>query len=217
MCETLPHHMISLMACRSFSFSTTFGPLRMTTRSSASASASVSSLSSAGVKYRSSVCIRISVTPQDTCRGGSVIASFGSRMANAGRLRSVLRPRFSHSCSLVSTAESLVSLPDAGMVRITPTGVERVSTSRRFQNSQISVSGLAAPWAMALAVSITLPPPTAKIRSARNSTALFTPSRASSTRGLGCTPPMESYGSSASSSSANTRSRRPLRLALPPP
>jgi len=110
-------------------------------------------------------------------------------MAKTGRLRSVLSPRFSPDSAFVSTAESLVSLPAAGMVSTTPTGMERVSTARFFQNSHRSVSGLAAPCAMALQVSMTLPPPTARMSSAPNESASFTPSRASATRGFGCTPP----------------------------
>ena len=112
-------------------------------------------------------------------------------MAKAGRLNGVLRPRFSPASALVRTAESLVSLPAAGMVSTTPTGMDFVSGARRFQNSQMSVPGLAAPWAMALQVSMTLPPPTARINSAPDSSASCTPSRASATRGFGCTPPSE--------------------------
>ena len=46
------------------------------------------------------------------------------------------------------------------------------------QKSQISTSGLAAPIAIAFAVSITLPPPIPKIKSALNSIAFFTPTLA---------------------------------------
>ena len=63
--------------------------------------------------------------------------------------------------SSVRTAESLVSLPEAGMVRMTPTGVLFSTFFFPSQKSQISISGFALPWAIAFAVSMTLPPPMA--------------------------------------------------------
>ena len=138
-------------------------------------------------------------------------------MANAGRLSGVLSPRLSPSSSFVSTAESLVSLPAAGMVRIAPTGVVRLSSARFAQNSQMSTSGFAAPCATALAVSITLPPPTARMSCAESASARFTPSRARDRRGFGCTPDRTSNLTSAAFNSPSTRSRSPLLFALCPP
>ena len=87
-------------------------------------------------------------------------------MANFGRFFGVPNPDFFPSSSFVSTAESLISLPAAEMVRITPTG-KTFSTAIFFvQISQRLVPGFAPPCAMAFAVSMLLPPPTAKIKSA---------------------------------------------------
>ena len=97
--------------------------------------------------------------------------SSGSRMANLGRSRSEPSPRFTSVSSWVRTAVSLVSLPEAEMVSTTPMG--RICSTGRFrcQKSHRSASGLAAPRAMALEASMTLPPPTARIRSAPKSRA----------------------------------------------
>ena len=98
-------------------------------------------------------------------------------MANLGRSRLEPSPRFTRVSSRVRTAVSLVSLPAAEMVRMAPTG-SVCSTGRfRSQKSHRSPSGLAAPRAMALAASMTLPPPTARTRSAPKSNAFWTPSR----------------------------------------
>ena len=138
-------------------------------------------------------------------------------MANAGRLRGVFSPRLRPSSSFVKTAESLVSLPAAGMVRMAPTGVVHRSSARLAQNSQMSTSGFAAPWATALAVSITLPPPTARMSCAESASAFWTPSRASDSRGFGCTPDRTSNVTSADLNSVSTRSKSPLSFALCPP
>ena len=60
--------------------------------------------------------------PQAVCRGGRVQVRAGFMMANWGLLRSEPRPRFSPVASLVSTAESEVSLPAAAMVSTEPLG-----------------------------------------------------------------------------------------------
>ena len=87
----------------------------------------------------------------------------------------------------------------------------------RSRMSQISVSGFAAPCAAAFAVSMTLPPPTAKIRSAPNAIA--------SPYGLAGQPQpgirlhaadRRKCESRAPVSSASTRSSRPLFFALMP-
>ena len=89
---------------------------------SPSAISSVSMLPSTGVKYRSSVCIMISTMPQVSWYFGRVYVSSGFMMANFGLLKSVLIPAFLPVSSLVMTAESLISLPAAEIVRMTPTG-----------------------------------------------------------------------------------------------
>ena len=71
--------------------------------------------------------------------------------------------------------------------------------------------------ATAFAVSIELPPPTARIKSACISTAFFTPSSARASLGFGFTPPSSSKARPSFARDASTRSRRPLRFALPPP
>ena len=80
--------------------------------------------------------------------------------------------------SFVRTAAVLVSLPAAAIVSMHPTEILFSIFFTPVQKSHISVSGLAAPIAMALAVSITLPPPIPSIKSALKSIACFTPSLA---------------------------------------
>ncbi len=138
-------------------------------------------------------------------------------MAKSGRCRSVFRPRLSVVSSFVSTALSLVSLPAAEMVSTAPSLLVLVSAAFLLQKSQMSVSGLATPWAMALDVSITLPPPTPRMKSAPNASAFCTPSRAWDRRGLGCTPPKLMCSSPASVSVCSMRAISPLFTALWPP
>ena len=159
----------------------------------------------------------MSVTPQAACRAGSVAASAGSINANAGRFRSVFNPRLASAASSVRTAESLISLPAAGIVNTTPTGSDFSSFTLPIQMSQISASGFAVPCAVAFAVSMTLPPPTAKIRSAPNAIASRMASRASPSRGFGFTPPITANAIPAPVSRASTRSSVPLFFALCPP
>ena len=138
-------------------------------------------------------------------------------MANFTRLNSVLSPFFLPIFSLVSTAESLISLPAAEIVRTTPTGRLFVKGTFSVQISQRSRSGFAVPWAIPFAVSMTLPPPTARIKSACISRAFFTPSSARESLGLGFTPPRPSHTIFSSSSSLLIFPRRPLFFALSPP
>ncbi len=49
--------------------------------------------------------------------------SSGFMRANLGRITKAVYPRFSHPSSLVITELGLASLPAAGMVRTTPTGM----------------------------------------------------------------------------------------------
>ena len=138
-------------------------------------------------------------------------------MANLQRLNGVLMPAFLPIASFVRTAESLISLPAAGIVRTAPTGRDFVSGTFFVQISQSASAGFAAPCATAFAVSIELPPPTARIKSACISTAFFTPSSARASLGFGFTPPSSSKARPSFARDASTRSRRPLRFALPPP
>ena len=87
-------------------------------------------------------------------------------IANLGRFRWVLNPRLDPVSWFVRTEEALVSLPAAGIVRTAPVGSPCSGFFFRLQNSQMSVSGLAAPMAMAFAVSMAEPPPMPKIKSA---------------------------------------------------
>ena len=78
--------------------------------------------------------------------------------------RSELKARLSQPSSLVMTLRLLDSLPAAGMVRMVPTGSARRRTALPVKKSQTSPS-YGTPMAMALAESMTLPPPTARIKS----------------------------------------------------
>ena len=113
----------------------------------------------------------------------------GFIIANLGRLNSVGKPLLSRVSSLVSTEELLVSLPAAAIVSMHPIGRLFSKVFVLVQNSHISVSGLAAPCAIALAVSIALPPPIPSIKSALKSIAFFTPSLACDRVGLATAPP----------------------------
>ena len=98
------------------------------------------------------------------------------------------------------------------------TGMDFVSDAGWSQMSfQTSLSGLATPWATALAVSMTLPPPRPRTMSAPKAAALAMASRAKDTRGFGWTPPRDSQAMPASWSCRQIRSSRPERTALPPP
>ena len=81
----------------------------------------------------------------------------------------------------------LVSLPAAEIVSMHPTETVFSKVFLLVQKSQISTSGLAAPIAIAFAVSITLPPPIPKIKSALNSMAFFTPALACESKGFAFT------------------------------
>ena len=114
-------------------------------------------------------------------------------------------------------AEALVSDPAAGIVSTTPTGRRSVTGRPCRQISHRSFSGCLAPMAMALAVSMALPPPTARIISARSARARRTPSRAWATTGLGRAPPKRMGVQPACSRYPQSLSSRPERRALPPP
>ena len=108
------------------------------------------------------------------------------------------------------------SLPAAGMVSTTAMG----STSglgRLVTNSSHTSSSMHAPLAIALAESMTLPPPTARTQSMPSSLHSATPSRTRSISGLGRTPPSSTCSTPAASNDAFTRSMSPLFTALEPP
>ena len=110
-------------------------------------------------------------------------------IANFGLFKSVDNPRFLPISVLVRTAESLVSLPAAEIVKTTPTGRLFTNRSSLAQNFQISMSGFAVPCATAFAVSMTLPPPTANTKSVPNAMDSCTASLAKDNLGFGSTPP----------------------------
>ena len=159
----------------------------------------------------------MSAMPQTSCFSGTVKVSSGFMKARTGRLSGVLRPTLRIVSSFVNTAESLVSLPAAASVSTEPTGMVFSSLARPLQKSQTSVPGLATPWAMALAESMTLPPPTARMKLALKASASRTPSRTSATRGFGWTPPSTWKASPADVSWHSMRESRPLLTTLPPP
>ena len=159
----------------------------------------------------------MSATPAASCGEDREKASSGFKMAKAGRLNGDGSPAFSPVSSFVSTAESLVSLPAAGSVKMTPTGRLFLSFTLPDQKSQMSVSGFAVPCAMAFAVSMTLPPPTARRKSASKSIASRTASRANERRGFGRTPPRTENARPAAVMTRSTRASSPLLMTLPPP
>ena len=86
----------------------------------------------------------------DIFMGTAGLAAYGRIVSCVSRASGVipqiaLKPRFTPVSTLVSTAESLISLPAAEMVRITPTGMVFVTFSSRVQKRVISMSGLAVP------------------------------------------------------------------------
>ena len=163
--------------------------------------------------------MKISAAPAPICHTGSVIVSSGSMTAKRQRLKSVVMPRFvgGFTRSFVMTAESLVSLPAAAMVSTVPIGRLRVISAFFIQKSQIGTSGAQAPCATALAVSITLPPPTARIKSAPNFTASPLIRSAILRHGFGTTPPEAMTVRPASSRFSVSRPMRPLLTAECPP
>ena len=134
----------------------------------------------------------MSTIPHVSWYFGSVYVSSGFIIANFGRIRSLPIPDLSCVSSSVSTAELLISLPAAEIVKTVPTGSAFFNSFLFFQNSQISVPGFAAPIAIPFAVSIALPPPTARISSAPKAIAFSTPFLAKDRRGFGFTPPSSS-------------------------
>ena len=86
-------------------------------------------------------------------------------MANLGLARSLLKLRFACVASSVITELLLVSLPAAAIVSTEPTGRQLVAILVCAYNSHTSLSGSANPYATALAVSMTEPPPTANMKS----------------------------------------------------
>lgn len=99
-------------------------------------------------------------------------------MANLGRLKSEWKPLLSRLSSFVSTAAELVSLPAVDIVSMHPIGRLFSNFFTPVQKSHISVPAFPAPCAIALAVSITLPPPKPITKSALKSIAFLTPSLA---------------------------------------
>ena len=169
------------------------------------------------VKNRSIVCIMMSEAPAAICSRGRVKASVGFIKAKTGRLSGEFSPTFCPVSSFVSTAESLVSLPAAGMVSTDATGIVRVSSAFFVQISQMSTSGFAMPWATAFAESITLPPPMARMKFTSAVSPSRIASRTNATRGFGCTPPITRNASPAEVRFISIRESSPERSALPPP
>jgi hypothetical protein len=76
---------------------------------------------------------------------------------------------------------------------------------------------MTAPMAIAFAESMTLPPPTARMRPKPFSLHSLTPSWTKLSRGFGLTPPSSIHSTLAARSEAVTRSYKPDCLMLPPP
>ena len=86
------------------------------------------------------------------------------------------------------------------------------------KKSQTSAFGSSASInAIAFAVSMTLPPPTAITAAGASPRKASAVSLTNESLGLGCTPPFSKTSSPASVSEAVTSPRRPERLAEPPP
>ena len=115
--------------------------------------------------------------------------SSGFSIAKFILLRLEPYPIFCPVSLLVMTHELDISEPAAARVRMAP--LLRVFTGSHFFNekSHTSTSGLAAPFAMSLAESITEPPPTARTKSTPSSRHSFMPFLTSDSCGLATTPP----------------------------
>ena len=110
-------------------------------------------------------------------------------MENRGRWVVLLKPRFKPFSSLVITQEALISLPEADRVRMVPTGRAPAGAASLVKNFHTSTPGFPAPSAMHLAESITLPPPTARTKSAFSARHSSIPFFAMDRVGLAWTPP----------------------------
>ena len=106
--------------------------------------------------------------------------------------------------SRVMTVTGDDSLPEAAMVRMVPTG--RAEEGKALPSKKSQKSPLyGTPSAMALAESMTLPPPTARIKSTSSLRHSSIPSCTSPLLGFGRTPPRETAVMPALSSEAVTR------------
>ena len=130
----------------------------------ASQSRSVKSTSFALVKYRSMMCAIMSDAPHAVWYEGSEKVSSGFMIANVGIMSALPASLFCLVASSVITLPVLDSLPAAGIVYKTPLGIAFTISADPSKKSQTSPS-YGAPTAIALAESITLPPPTDSIKS----------------------------------------------------
>ena len=115
------------------------------------------------------------------------MVSSGFIIAKRGRMRFVRHERLCRPLIFVITDEALASLPAAGIVSTTPTGRAADGVPFPQKKSQKSPS-YTAPSAIALAVSITEPPPTARMKLTPSLRAMPIPSYTLSSVGFGCTP-----------------------------
>ena len=158
----------------------------------------------------------MSTMPQPVWNLETVNVFSGLRKEMTGRLVSLVMPRFSLVSSLVSTQELLVSEPEAASVSTVATGSVLSGLVPVEANSHGS-RPVAAPMAMALAESMTEPPPTASTKSRPSRRQSATPLRTREILGLGDTPPSSTKDRPASNRLRSTRSSRPEERALAPP
>ena len=129
----------------------------------------------------------MSATPAAVWLAGTEKVSVGSQIDATGARRSLAKPSFSLVSRFEITALLSYSLPVAESVSTVKSGSAFLIFEESTTSSQAS-SSLTAPAAIALEQSITLPPPTARMKSIFLSLQTRTPARTLSMRGLGTTP-----------------------------
>lgn len=144
--------------------------LRMTASATSSETLSWSELP----KYVSMAWLKVSNAPERTCMGGTDMVYAGSRTANTGAMPKM--PPFHFFSSWVMTPPAFISAPVPDAVTTAPTGIPALGNCPLpYSISQMSSSSRACAE-ITLQQSITLPPPTARMKSTCCSRAMAAPS-----------------------------------------
>ena len=132
-----------------------------------------------------------STTPFCNCLFGKEVMTVGSTIENTGN--NALPPKVSFSCvaSIVTTAPEFISEPVAGKVKTVPKGITLETSLNKIRFFKISASSPSKLTAAEInfTPSMTLPPPTAKMKPIFSARIISTAFIKVSKRGFGSMPP----------------------------
>ena len=189
------------------------GPYLMQTLRSASAILSWTAAAGGSLKYSSKICTIMSTMPAAVWYLFTVKVYSGSSIEKTGFTAGEPNASLRSVSSFVITPYEFISEPVAARVRTAPRGTASVHTTPFVKKSHTSFLYLT-PAAIALEASITLPPPTASIKSTPSALQISIPSYTLFRRGLGLIPVSSTKETPAFLISFRTSSNIPFRLTL---